>query len=76
MGAPRVPPEEKAVARSVLASLSEDDIKTALKAALKEWLRDQMAEVGLWTVRGIAAAMLAGFIYLALAKSGWRIALP
>lgn len=49
-----------------------DAIKAALKEGLREWLDDQFAEFGKWTMRAAVAAMLAGIVWLALISSGWK----
>lgn len=40
-----------------------EDIKNALKEAIREWLDEKLAEVGKWTLRGIAAGALATLVY-------------
>jgi hypothetical protein len=47
-------------------------IKDALKEGLREWLDDQFAEFGKWTMRAAMAAALAGVVWLALISSGWK----
>ena len=49
-----------------------DAIKEALKEGLREWLDDQFAEFGKWTMRAAVAALLAGVVWLALVSSGWK----
>lgn len=46
--------------------------KEAVKEALKEWLDDQFARVGKWTVNGILAAALAALVYFILIHQGWK----
>jgi len=46
--------------------------KEAVKEALKEWLDEQFARVGKWTVHGIIAAGLAALVYFILVHNGWR----
>lgn len=46
--------------------------KEAVKEALKEWLDEQFARVGKWTVHGIIAAALAALVYFILVHNGWR----
>lgn len=46
-------------------------VKEALKEGLREWLDEQFAGLGKWTLRGIAAAALAGLVWLALTSNGW-----
>lgn len=64
--------QERAIARAALATLSKDDVKEALRGALGEWLREQLAEVGAWTVKGVASMLLAALLYFVWAKSGWK----
>ena len=47
-------------------------MKDALKEGLREWLDDQFAEFGKWTLRAAIAALLAGVVWLALVSSGWK----
>lgn len=46
--------------------------KEAVKEALKEWLDEQFARVGRWTVYGIVAAGLVALVYFILMHNGWR----
>lgn len=46
--------------------------KEAVKEALKEWLDEQFARVGKWTVHGILAVALAALVYFILVHNGWR----
>lgn len=46
--------------------------KEAVKEALKEWLDEQFARVGRWTVHGIVAAALVALVYFILMHNGWR----
>lgn len=47
-------------------------MKQALKEGLREWLDDQFAEFGKWTMRAAVAALLAGVVWLALVSNGWK----
>jgi hypothetical protein len=46
--------------------------KQAVKEALREWLNDQFAAFGRWTVFGLLSAAFAGVVYLALIGAGWH----
>lgn len=46
--------------------------KEAVKAALKEWLDQQFAAVGRWTVGGLISIALVGIAWLFLASHGWK----
>lgn len=67
-----MPPHEREVARAAANALTQDDVKDALKSAIKEWLREQFAEVGKWTLKGMASLLLAALVYFLLMKSGWK----
>lgn len=47
-------------------------IKAALKEGLREWLDEKYAELGKWSLKGLAAAAIAGIAYLAMVSSGWH----
>ena len=64
--------QQRAIAREALATLSRDEVKEALKGALGEWLREQLAEVGALTVKGIASMAIAALLWFIWAKSGWK----
>lgn len=51
---------------------SSDEIKGAMKEALKEWLDAKFAEVGVWTLRAFAAALLGAVVFFILTMSGWH----
>lgn len=45
--------------------INEEEFKALIKEAIKEWLDEQWAAFGIWTARGLLAALLAalmGFI--------------
>ena len=47
-------------------------VKTALKEGIKEWLSDQMAIFGWWSIKGIGAIALGTLAYLWLSAHGWK----
>jgi hypothetical protein len=47
-------------------------IKQAFKEGLKEWLSEQFASFGWWTVKGVAAIAFSALIYFFLATHGWK----
>lgn len=53
-------------------NLSEEQVKDALKEAFREWLEAKYAEVGRWTIAGIAAALFAAGIWAAMTAAGWH----
>ena len=50
----------------------DEDIKQALKEAMKEWLDEMFSTFGRWSLTGLAAAGMAGIVYLALVGAGWH----
>lgn len=50
----------------------DDQIKAALKEALKEWLDEKFAAFGRYSVYSLAAAGLASLIYFILTTNGWH----
>ncbi|HEY0181275.1 MAG TPA: hypothetical protein VGC09_00570 [Rhodopila sp.] len=47
-------------------------LRTAIKEALREWLDQQFATFGRWTMAGLMSAALLGVVYLALTGMGWK----
>lgn len=52
--------------------LKDSEIRAELKAALREWLDEQFAAVGKWTLRGLAAMGLSALVWLILTANGWH----
>lgn len=50
----------------------DEAVKQALKEAIKEWLDEQFAMFGKWTLMGLASAGIAALGYLILTTSGWH----
>jgi hypothetical protein len=46
--------------------MSEPELKEAIKEAAKEWLDNQMAMVGRWTIKSLAGIILVGLLIIAL----------
>lgn len=53
-------------------NLTDNQVKTALKEALKEWLDDKFTTFGKFSAAAVGAAVLAGLILFALTIQGWR----
>ena len=58
----------------IMAQFNPNDpsVKQALKEGVDEWLEAKFAQFGKWTLSGLAAAALAGLVYLALVGLGWH----
>lgn len=52
--------------------ITQDEVKIALKEALKEWMDDKFTAFGKWSFRGIASAALFALIYFILTMNGWK----
>lgn len=48
-----------------------DDVKEALKEALREWLDDKFMQFGKWSFFGLGALILSAVIYFILRTQGW-----
>ena len=46
--------------------------KEAIKEAIREWLNDQFAEFGKWTLRSLLALALGGIVYVIMIGQGWH----
>lgn len=49
--------------------------KQAIKEAAEEWLREQYATFGRWTMRGLISALSVVILYMYAAAHGWIIKL-
>jgi hypothetical protein len=49
------------------------EMKGIFREAINDFLKEKYAEVGKWTVRGIAAGALSLLTYLILHMEGWRL---
>lgn len=49
----------------------DDELKRAMKEALKEWLDIQFLQFGKWSAKALAAIIFSGLIYLGLLSYGW-----
>lgn len=54
-----------------MANMTPSELKAALKEGLAEWLDQKLADVGKWTLRGLAAMGLALLAFLILTSNGW-----
>ena len=50
----------------------DEAIKRALKEGIKEWLDEQFATFGKWTLMGLASAGMAMLGYMILTTGGWH----
>lgn len=56
----------------LMAGMTPEDVKNALKQGLKEWLDEKFADFGKWSAMGIGAAALALLAYFVMALNGWH----
>lgn len=52
--------------------MNKEDMKAAVKDALKEWLDEKFAMFGRWGLGSLAALGLAAVVYFILWAYGWR----
>lgn len=52
--------------------ISRDEMKQAVKEALKEWLNDKFTTFGKWSMTSLAAIALAALVYFILRMNGWQ----
>ncbi len=50
----------------------DDEVKHAMKEALKEWLDEKFASFGKWSLGSLGAAVLVAIIYFLLQLNGWK----
>jgi hypothetical protein len=56
---------------NIMAQLTKDEAKAAMKEALQEWLDKQWASLGKWTMGGIASTALSALAYLYFKTHGF-----
>lgn len=52
--------------------LTGDEVKLAMRDAIKEWLDEKFAEFGWWSAKALAALVFAALIYFVLSQNGWH----
>lgn len=52
--------------------MNEEEMKKAMKQAIKEWLDEQFSSFGRWSFYGLAALALAALVYFVLSMNGWH----
>jgi hypothetical protein len=50
--------------RRTLVPITKEEIEGALKTALREWLDEQFARIGRWTIGGVLSIILVGAVYI------------
>ena len=58
--------------KSALSELRRAELKLVVKLAIKEWLDEQAAIVGKWSLRFLISAALAALAYFILTSQGWH----
>ncbi len=51
---------------------TSDEVKAAMKKAIKEWLDEKFAEFGWFSFKMLGAAALAALTYFILSQNGWH----
>jgi hypothetical protein len=52
--------------------VSDQDIKAALKEAIKEWMDEKVRAFGLFSLYTIGAAGIGALFYFILTMNGWK----
>lgn len=52
--------------------LENDDMKKAMKTAIKEWLDEKFAEFGWFSAKTLLALALGALVYFILRQNGWH----
>ena len=52
--------------------MNAEEMKTAVKEGLKEWLDEKFTALGKWSVGSLAALGLAALVYFILKMNGWQ----
>jgi hypothetical protein len=55
-----------------ITTASKEEMKHAVKEAIREWLDEKFLEFGKWSFRGLVAALIAAVLYLSLVTHGWN----
>ena len=56
----------------IMPEMTPQEVKDSLKVALKEWLDDKFAELGKWSLGGIAVAVLGLLAYGLIITGGFH----
>lgn len=54
------------------ADLTPEEQKNVIKQALKEWLNEQFAAFGKWSLFGILSMAFSALVYIWLLEHGWH----
>lgn len=52
--------------------MTPEEVKSALKEGLKEWLDEKFADFGKWSAMGILAGALGVLAWLIMSMNGWH----
>lgn len=55
-----------------MPELNEEELKAAVKDALREWLDEKYSQFGKWTLHGLLAMAVAGLTWVTLVSQGWH----
>lgn len=58
--------------QKLLQDMQRREFKTLVKEAIKEWLDDQAAVVGKWSIRFFMLSVLGALTYFILTSQGWH----
>jgi hypothetical protein len=52
--------------------IRDEETKKVIKEAISEWLSDQFAKFGKWTLAGFLSVVVVALLYLVLWQNGWH----
>lgn len=64
-------PNDRDEVQAALASIRRREMKETVKEAIKEWLNEQAATFGKWSLRFALALLLSALLYGAMVNAGW-----
>lgn len=53
-------------------AMRDADMKRLIKEAIREWLDEQFAKFGRWSLYTVLALATASILYLSLSANGWH----
>lgn len=64
-------PSENEEIHAALSEIRRREMREVVRAAIKEWLDEQAATFGRWSLRFAIALILSAILYGALVQGGW-----
>jgi len=52
--------------------MEQEDLKRAIKEAIKEWLDERFVQFGKWSLTGLVSVLIAALLYFILWANGYH----